>query len=398
MGGIESLEQAADELADLDPASLSDEELGDVLVRWHRCEARFAASRAKVTSAFDLRGSWRADGSKTAAAWLARKCKASIAGMRARCLLARRLRHMPATRDALAAGAITERHAKTLGDLSGSPRKAVSSGFGDAEEQLVGHAKDLGFDEFQTAVRYWESLVDQDGVEDHAAKDHESRHVHLSETWRGMWVLDGQLDAVGGTELATALRRIDKEMFEADWAAAKEIHGDKVCVDHLSRTPAQRRADALVELARRAMAAPEQRKDPRPLFVVHLGDDSLKRMCELASGTVIAPGQLIPRLSEAEIERIVYEGPSRQVVDLGRKSRFFGGALLRAIQLRDRRCVHPGCDIPADDCQADHNTTPWAHDGRTDQNNGACRCARHNRHKGTKPPNYIDQPHTHDTS
>ena len=33
MGGIESLEQAADELADTDPASLSDEELGDVLVR-----------------------------------------------------------------------------------------------------------------------------------------------------------------------------------------------------------------------------------------------------------------------------------------------------------------------------------------------------------------------------
>jgi len=153
-----------------------------------------------------------------------------------------------------------------------------------------------------------------------------------------------------------------------------------------------------VELARRAMAAPEDRKDPRPLFVVHLGDESLKRMCELASGTVIAPGMLVPLLGEAEVERIVYEGDSRKVVDLGRKSRFFGGALLRAIQLRDRRCVHPGCDIPADDCQADHNVTPWAHDGGTDQDNGACRCARHNRSKGTKPPDYIDQPHTHNTS
>jgi len=305
---------------------------------------------------------------------------------------------MPTTRQALAAGEITERHAKTLADLAGSPRNTVSTGFGDAEEQLVGHAKSLGFDEFQTAVRYWESLVDEDGVEDQAAKDHESRHVHLSETWRGMWVLDGQLDAVGGTELATALRRIDKELFEADWAAAKAIHGDKTCVDHLTRIPAQRRADALVELARRAMAAPENRKDPRPLFVVHLGDDSLKRLCELASGTVIAPGQLIPLLSEAEIERIVYEGPSRKVVDLGRKSRFFCEALRRAIQLRDRRCVNPGCVVPADECHVDHDTIAWADGGCTDQNNGACRCARHNRHKGTKPPNYIDQPHTHDTS
>jgi hypothetical protein len=194
------------------------------------------------------------------------------------------------------------------------------------------------------------------------------------------------------------LQRIDKELFEADWAAAKAIHGDKVCLDHLTRTPAQRRADALVELARRAMAAPEHRKDPRPLFVVHLGDDSLKRLCELASGAVIAPGQLIPLLSEAEIERIVYEGPSRKVVDLGRKNRFFCKALRRAIELRDRRCVYPGCAVPADECQIDHNCTSWAHYGRTDQDNGVCLCARHNRSKGTKPPDYYDQPHTNDTS
>jgi hypothetical protein len=398
MQGVESLERAADELAELDPASLSGEELGEALVRLHRAEARLAAARCQLIRAFDVQGTWRADGSKTAAAWLARKCRASIAGMRARCLLARRLRHMPATRDALAAGEITEGHAEMLADLSGSPRKAVSSGFGDVEDELVGHAKTLGFDEFQTAVRYWESLVDQDGVEDRAARDHESRHVHLSETWRGIWVLDGRLDAVGGTELATALRRVENELFEAEWAEAKETHGDKVCLDHLTRTAAQRRADALVELARRAMAAPENRKDPRPLFVVHLGDDSLKRMCELASGTVIAPGQLIPLLSEAEIERIVYEGDSRKVVDLGRKNRFFCKALRRAIQLRDRRCVNPGCTIPADECHVDHDAIAWVHGGCTDQNNGACRCSRHNRHKGTKPPGYLDQPNTHDTS
>jgi len=182
MQGIESLERAADELADLDPASLSGEELGEALVRLHRAEARLAAARCRLIRAFDVQGTWRTDGSKTAAGWLARKCRASIAVMRARCLLARRLRHMPATRDALAAGEITERHAKMLADLSGSPRKAVSSGFGDAEDELVGHAKSLGFDEFQTAVRYWESVVDEDGVEDQAARDHESRHVHLSET------------------------------------------------------------------------------------------------------------------------------------------------------------------------------------------------------------------------
>src|SRR4030095_3752089 len=98
---------------------------------------------------------------------------------------------------------------------------------------------------------------------------------------------------------------------------------------------------------------PENRKDPRPLFVVHLGDDSLKRMCELASGPVIAPGMLVPLLSEAEMERIVYEGDSRKVVDLGRKSRFFCKALRRAIELRDRGCVHPRVTHPARGRHAD---------------------------------------------
>jgi HNH endonuclease len=140
-------------------------------------------------------------------------------------------------------------------------------------------------------------------------------------------------------------------------------------------------------MARRSAATPADGRQPRPLFVVHLGDDSLRRLCELASGTVIAPGQLVPLLGEAEIERITYAGGSRRVVDLGRRSRFFTGPLRRAIQLRDRRCTEPGCDTPADDCDVDH-LVPYASGGPTDQTNAALKCPHHNRHKGdtVEPP------------
>jgi hypothetical protein len=295
--------------------------------------------------------------------------------------LARRLRHMPATTAALGAGEISERHAEVLAALAGSARKVVADAFGDAETKLVEYATTLSFDEFVVAVRYWESVVDQDGVEDQAAADHASRHVHLSQTFRGNWALDGQLDPVTGEEIHTELRRLERELFEADWAAAKSVHGDDTRLDHLERTPAQRRADALREMARRSAATPADARQPRPLLVVHLGDDSLRRLCELASGTVIAPGQLIPHLGDAEIERIVYAGPSRRVVDLGRRSRFFTGPLRRAIQLRDRHCTEAGCDTPADECDVDH-IVPYARDGRTDQNNGGLKCRPHNRHKG----------------
>jgi hypothetical protein len=396
--GIALLEQAADVLGELDPASLSDDELGQTLVDWQRIESRLAASKARLTASFDLRGAYRADGAKSAAAWLARKTNGSPAAARAQTRLARRLRLMPLTAAALAAGQISERHAEILAGLAGSNRKPIADAFPHAEGHLLEYAKTLDFERFVTAVRYWEAVVDQDGTEDQAASDHESRHVHLSETFRGNWVLDGQLDPIAGTEVATALRRIYDELFAADWAEAKAVHGDDICVDHLARNPTQRRADALIEMARRSATTPANGKQPRPLLVIHLGHDTLNRLCELASGTVIAPGQLVPYLGQADIQRIVYDGKSRRINELGERTRVFSGPLREAILLRDRRCVEPGCGVPADECEVDH-VVPYAKGGVTTQDNGVARCGHHNRRKSdTDPDDHYDDAPPPDTS
>ena len=107
-------------------------------------------------------------------------------------------------------------------------------------------------------------------------------------------------------------------------------------------------------MARRSAAKPPDAVEPRPLLVAHLGDESLSRMCELATGTVITPGRLVPLLGEAEIQRIVYAGRSRRITDLSERARFFTGPLREAILLRDRRCQHPGCRVPAHNCEVDH--------------------------------------------
>jgi hypothetical protein len=75
--------------------------------------------------------------------------------------------------------------------------------------------------------------------------------------------------------------------------------------------------DALVEMAIRATSAAADGKRPRPLLSILVGEHSLRRVCELADGTVVAPGTVAAILSDADIERVVYDGPSR-VVDLGR--------------------------------------------------------------------------------
>ena len=45
--------------------------------------------------------------------------------------------------------------------------------------------------------------------------------MHLSQGFGAMWFLDGLLDPVGGAAVADALRRIEDELFEADWADAR---------------------------------------------------------------------------------------------------------------------------------------------------------------------------------
>ena len=86
------------------------------------------------------------------------------------------------------------------------------------------------------------------------------------------------------------MARIERQLFAADWSAAKAIHGDATTAAHLARTSAQRRHDALVEMATRALTAPADGKRPAPLVTVMVDFDTLAgRVCELAAGTSSPP-------------------------------------------------------------------------------------------------------------
>jgi hypothetical protein len=169
-------------------------------------------------------------------------------------------------------------------------------------------------------------------------------------------------------------------LFDVDWAAAREQLGEGVTVADLARTPAQRRADALVEMARRAGAVPAGARLPEPLFSVVVGYETLAgRICELAHGTVVSPGSLLPWLTEAWVERVVFDGPDR-VMNVGVRRRLFSGATRRAVEVRDRQCFEELCDVPAEQCEIDH-IQPWAEGGLTVEGNGRPACAYHNRRR-----------------
>ena len=378
---VGGLTAAIDAVCDADVSVLAD---GESLVAMQRQIDRLQAAAARAAARFDASRGWEADGVRSAASWLSTRCRLPLPTMKRRVLLGRAVRSMPGVEAAWLAGEISEAHVSLL---AGARTPATAEAFARDEADLVGCACRLRYRHFARKVAYWVQAQDPDGVRERAAKDRDERRVHLSQSFRDRWYLDGMLDPVGGTIVSNALRAIEEELFAADWAEAKARVGGQVCARDLLRTAPQRRADALVEMAQRARAMPAEARLPEPSFTVLVGYETFNgRICQLANGTVVTPGSLVPWLTQAWVERVVFDSPSR-VIDVGQKRRLFDGATRRAVQVRDQECFDDFCETPAEECEIDH-IQPWAAGGPTTIANGRAACGFHNRrrHRPPGPP------------
>jgi len=371
---------AIDDLQVVDVGPVSDDELGEALVGLARQRARLEAAEARLTAAWDDRRAWRADGARNGGAWLAWKCRMPPREAHRRVRAARWLGRAPAVEAAWMAGEVGEAHVATMAKACTARTEAA---FARDEELLLGSARELPFGDFAKVVGYWSQHADPDGAEEAAGRRCDRRRFHLSQTLDGIWLGDLVLDPLGGAAVAETLRLIESELFAADWREARQRVGDAAGLADLARTAGQRRADALVEMAARARTAPAGGRRPAPLFTVLVGYETFAGpVCELANRQVVAPGALGRWIDGADVERVVFDGPSR-VVDVGAHTRFFVGGTRRAVEVRDRTCYHPGCDRTVD-LQVDH-VQPWSAGGTTTQANGRLACSYHNRLRNEGP-------------
>lgn len=210
------------------------------------------------------------------------------------------------------------------------------------------------------------------------------RDVFLTSSMDGMWFGEMRMDTISGAIVSGELERLERELFEADWAKARDELGRDPKLHELARTSGQRRADSLVEMATRSGTAPADGHRPRPLFSILVGYETLKgRISQLAQGQVLSPDSLLGWLDGADFERAIFAPGKR--VEVSITSRLFTGATRRAIELRDQQCTHEFCDVPADACQIDH-IIPYHRGGPTDQENGRVHCGFHNRQRNGGPP------------
>jgi hypothetical protein len=360
------LDGVLDDLAGQDLSLLCDAEIHELTTGLARARNRVDGVLLAALDVWDARGIWSDDGSKSPAARLAREANwsrhaASLAVRRARAL-----RRLPATAEAVTAGDLSAEFVDLVDSASETP---LDVPFADCEPAIVQGCIEAGFRESRDAIRRWIDRCDPDRADERDERRFNRRGIGAAETIDGLVHVSGDLAGVGGHEWLTELQRLESIMYRADLQAGT------------IRTARQRRADAMVEMARRSATLSGTEAGPgksaRVALSVVMGLSQFEHLCELAVGTPIAPGELVPLLDRVDIERMVFDMPDR-VLSVSRQ-RGFPAAVRRAIEIRDGRCTHPsGCDDPAEWCDTDH-AIEYSDGGLTCEANGRLRCKSHNR-------------------
>ncbi|GGN42868.1 hypothetical protein FHR83_007143 [Actinoplanes campanulatus] len=149
-----------------------------------------------------------------------------------------------------------------------------------------------------------------------------------------------------------------------------------------TRTPGQRRADALVEVCRLILsggALPGNGGD-RPQIAITVEYDVLRQQLRsgtLDSGEPVSVATVRRLACDARVLPLILDGDG-QILDAGRTRRTATGTLRQALNVRDAGCTFPGCDRPARWCDA-HHIVSWADGGPTDIANLTLLCGHHHR-------------------
>ncbi|GAB3947370.1 HNH endonuclease signature motif containing protein [Micromonospora vulcania] len=376
---VEALERAEVAVAACSDAAtwaMPESELVAVIDASHRLQQRLAAVQLAAVRELDGRGVAVAQGASSTVVWLRERLRLTVPA-------ARRLVDLAAALDtgardvwrALADGSITVEQAQVIAGTIDTVHACAGA---DAADKAVGVLIDwagqfdpallrkLGgriLDHVAPEVADAAARAELEAEARRAARD---RHVTISEYSDGRLRLAGSLDA----ETAAALRAV------IDPLSAPAGPDD-------TRTPGQRRHDALTDVCRLALRTgelPEHGGDPAQIVITAGYDTLLQRLDAgaLDTGLALSPEAVRRLACDASILPAVLGGAG-QVLDVGRQRRLITGPLRRALVLRDRGCAFPGCDRPPRWCDA-HHIRHWADGGPTSLSNAVLLCGHHHRH------------------
>jgi hypothetical protein len=337
----------------------------------HRSGELLESERLRRLAELERRRIHERDGHVSVVAWLASRFHVAWGLARESVRVARGLEQMPVVRRALEDGEMPLSSVRALAQA----REVDPQAFARSEATLVEAARVHSPGDLQRVLAHWRVLAESEGGSDPEERAQARRRLHASRTFLGMVRGDFELEAEGGDMVLTALGAV------VDSEARSGRDGD-------DRTPAQRRADALVEICRQFLDRGDRPavggERPHltvtvPVQVLAAGSDEPAELDH--AGPV--PATVARRLAcDGSLMRVVLSGRS-EPLDVGRRTPVVPPALRRAVIVRDRYCRFGACDRPPSWCDV-HHVVPWSEGGPTSLDNLTLLCRRH--HRAVHPP------------
>jgi hypothetical protein len=324
-------------------------------------------SFAQEAAEFDAGDAWDEDGSNSAIDWMRFNCKMTSNAAADLVAVGENLRRMPESVQAVFQGEIGFAHLKAMA------RTANAVGARFDEVRLLEKARENSPGKFYYICHHYRHAADRKGFEAEQAELVENRRLWISTCDDGSVLFNGVFDREGGAAFRTALEPL----------ARRSGAGD-------DRSREKRLADAAVDLAMHALDSgliPQQGSQRTHLNVTTSLETLLGLPGAPAAELEFAPlpisSKTVERLAcDSAVTRILLNSDS-MVIDVGRAKRTINGPTRKALNVRDKHCVWPGCERPAS-WTSGHHLVHWIHGGGGDLPNLALLCYRHhwNVHEG----------------
>ena len=406
---LEHLAAAQHELVGLDPTVLSRDELLDLMEVLEINARRHTAVGCQLIAELDGRGVAGELGCASTGVLLAERLRigrreaagrvrlASDLGLR-RAVTGETLEpRFPHVAAALAEGTISARHATVItATVDRLPDRVLTEQpelVAQVEPTLLEQARALDPERLAVLARTVATCLDPDGqlaTEQDQQRRRDATLTMLSDgSGRLTATLTGEATAVWQTVLNTLSR-----------PAPAHAEPD-------SRTPRQRRHDALLDAGRRLLRSgtlPDAGGTPATVLVTMTIEQLETRagVATTSNGGTFSIASALRLAAGANLLPVVLDSRGA-VLHLGRGRRTASPAQRFALAARDGGCSFPSCDRPLDWCET-HHIIPWADGGTTDLDNTTLLCGFHHREHGKRgwtvrlvdgipewtPPRWID--------
>jgi hypothetical protein len=303
-------------------------------------------------------------GFRSAAAWLAATSREAFGSCRVTVHLADRVQHMPRVKAAFATGDLAESALRALADTWTETNAAA---FARDEQMMLRWALRLPHRDLLALLDTWKRHADSEAE---AAADDDrfrARTLTITKHSDGSGRVDGTLDPEGLAIVRDAIGALSGRTGDDD-----------------QRTPGQRRADALVAMAKGSTSQRPHtpgRKRSRPKVIATIAYHDLLTgdaggSLDTNSGRIVVSTDTIQRLAcDAGIHRLIHT-PDGTTLDYGRQTRTVSDSLFDQLVARDHRCRIGDCPVGPAACDA-HHAVHWSDLGRTELDNLLLACWYH---------------------